>query len=721
MKKPNSANMKKFFLLMACTVLGLGSCTERPRPLEIDNALTAEEIAAGRFTPEVMWKMGRLGGSQLSPDGKWLVYTVTYYNLGENRGVTALYLRDMASGEVRQLTDHTSNNTSPAWSADGRTLYFLSDRSGTQQVWRMAAAGGEPQQVTAFDADVEGFGVNKPGDAIWYVQTVAVPGAEKCSADLYKDMPRSKAHIYDDLMARHWNYWDEGRYRHLFIAALTDGKAAEGVDIVGADAAWDVPLAPYFDMAEIAWNNAGTQLAYTCKPLTGTAYAVSTDSDIFVYDLADGRTHNICKPFDGKARYNAAAGHKPAMPGYDKYPVWSPDDRKIAFLSQRRAGNESDKSRLFLYDCRTHAMQDLTEDFDYNAMNVLWEGNDRLWFIAPIEATHQICRIAPDEGEVEVVTKGDHDIAAFTMAGEQIVAELSTISSAAEFYTVNPADGALTQISEINRAIYDRIRMGEVRKRWVETTDGKQMLTWVILPPDFDPAKKYPTLLYCQGGPQSVVSNGWSYRWNYQLMAAQGYVVVAPNRRGLPSFGQEWLDQISGDYSGQNIRDYLSAIDDVAREPWADETRMGCVGASYGGYSVYFLAGHHDKRFKAFIAHCGIFDFDSMYGETEELWFVNNDYGGSYWDKENPTAMRSYANSPHKFADRWDTPILIITGERDYRIPYTQSLEAFTAARVRGIPARLVEFRDEAHQVFKPQNSLVWNREFFGWLDKYVK
>ena len=304
MKKPNSANMKKFFLLMACTVLGLGSCTERPRPLEIDNALTAEEIAAGRFTPEVMWKMGRLGGSQLSPDGKRLVYTVTYYNLGENRGVTALYLRDMASGKVRQLTDHTSNNTSPAWSADGRTLYFLSDRSGTQQVWRMAAEGGEPQQVTAFDADVEGFGVNKPGDAIWYVQTVAVPGAEKCSADLYKDMPRSKAHIYDDLMARHWNYWDEGRYRHLFIAALTDGKAAEGVDIVGADAAWDVPTAPYFDTAEIAWSNAGDRLAYTCKPLTGTDYALSTDSDIFVYDRASGRSTSA-------SRWRAASASMP--------------------------------------------------------------------------------------------------------------------------------------------------------------------------------------------------------------------------------------------------------------------------------------------------------------------------------------------------------------------------------------------------------------------------
>ncbi len=329
--------------------------------------------------------------------------------------------------------------------------------------------------------------------------------------------------------------------------------------------------------------------------------------------------------------------------------------------------------------------------------------------------------ICDEPVEVEVLTQGDHDLTAFTAAGDRIVAECCTISSATEFFAVDAADGSLEQLSAINDRVYDHIRMGHVEKRWVTTTDGKQMLTWVILPPDFDPAKKYPVLLYCQGGPQSVVSNGWSYRWNFQLMAAQGYVVVAPNRRGLPSFGQEWLDQISGDYSGQNIRDYLSAIDDVAAEPWVDGDRMGCVGASYGGYSVYFLAGCHQKRFKAFIAHCGIFDFDAMYGQTEELWFVNNDYGGPYWDRSNATAQRSYANSPHKFVDRWDTPILIFTGEYDFRIPYTQSLEAFTAARVRGIPARLVEFENEAHQVFKPQNSLVWNREFFGWLDRYVK
>ena len=713
--------MKKILLMTAIAAMGLGGCDKRPEPLKIDNALTAEEIAAGRLTPEVMWKMSRAGGSSLSPDGRTLLYQQTDYNMAENRGVTTIRVEDMDSKTVTCLTDFTSNSLSPKWSADGRHIYFLSDRSGSMQVWRMNASGGDATQITGSGdgegvPDVEGFGVSPDGKHIWWVQTVRT--ADRRSSDIYKDMDKSKARIYDDLMARHWDYWDEGEYRHIFVGELSKGVVTGGRDIM-PDAQWDAPLAPYFDMAEIAWNNAGTMLAYTCKPLTGTAYAVSTDSDIFVYDLESGATQNICKP----TNFNTGkpVNDQAAMVGYDKYPVWSPDDSKIAFLSQRRAGNELDKARLFVYDCHTAEMQDLTADFDYNAQNVVWSGNDLIYFIAPIEATHQICRVAPSVGEVEVITRGDHDINAFTMAGERIAAEMCTISMATEFFEINPEDGSLAQISAINKSVYDNIRMGEVQKRWVKTTDGKQMLTWVILPPDFDPSQKYPVLLYCQGGPQSVVSQFWSYRWNFQLMAAQGYIVVAPNRRGLPSFGQEWLDQISGDYSGQNIRDYLSAIDDVAGEPWADETRMGCVGASYGGYSVFFLAGCHEKRFKAFIAHCGIFNFESMYGETEELFFINNDYGGPYWDRSNQVAQRSYANSPHKFVDKWDTPILIFTGEYDFRIPYTQSLEAFTAARVRGIPARLVEFENEAHQVFRPQNSLVWNREFFGWLDKYVK
>ena len=709
--------MKKILLSMAILALGAAGCDKRPQPLEIDNALTRTEMEAGILTPEVMWKMRRAGSSSLSPDGSVLLYAVTDYTMQENRGVTSIYTQSLADKSIRRLTDGSSNNLSPQWSADGGRIYFLSDRSGSMQVWAMTPDGQNPEQVTGNEdggTDIEGFGISPDGGHIWWVQSCHT--ADLRSKEIHPDLPHSRARIYDDLMVRHWDYWDEGDYRHIFIAGLNGGKAAAGTDIM-PEARWDAPLAPYFDMAEIAWSPDGRKLAYTCKPLTGAAYAVSTDSDIYVYDLETQQTTNICK--------DNAQGYP--MVGYDKYPVWSPDGRRLAFRSMERPGNESDKERLFVYDFETGLMQYLTARFDYNAMNTVWEDDDHLLFIAPIEATHQICRVdVPDPRLrslpiVEVLTSGDHDINAFTLAGGRIAAEVCTISMATEFYTVDPADGRMERLSEINGEIYRHIRMGEVQKRWVPTSDGKRMLAWVILPPDFDPAKKYPTLLYCQGGPQSVVSQFWSYRWNFQLMAAQGYIVVAPNRRGLPSFGQEWLDQISGDYSGQNIRDYLAAIDDVAREPWVDETRMGCVGASYGGYSVFFLAGHHEKRFKAFIAHCGIFDFDSMYGETEELWFVNNDYGGSYWDRSNATAMRSYANSPHKYVDKWDTPIMIVTGEKDYRIPYTQSLEAFTAARMRGLDARLVSFENEAHQVFKPQNSLVWNREFFGWLDKYLK
>ncbi len=700
--------MKKILLFMMLAATIATGCSDTPKPLKIDNELTKAEKKAGVLTPEVMWKMGRLGSSSLNNSGNSLLYTITYYNMEENRGVTAIYVEDLATKKVSQLTSHDSNNVSPKWSADGSKIYFLSNRSGSMQVWSMTASGDDHKQITNLDKGVEGFGVSPKGDNIFYVQSVKV--APRKSSDYHKDMPKSNARIYNDLMVRHWNYWDEGEYLHIFVAPLDEkGRAKEGVDIIGAEAAWDAPLAPYFDMSEIAWSNAGDKLAYTCKPLVGSEYAVSTDSDIFIYDIATARTENICKAAD-----------RSAFVGYDKYPVWSPNDSSIAFISQRRAGNESDKGRLFVYNVADGSMKDLTASFDYNASNVIWDGESELYFIAPIEATHQLCKVNMS-GVVGVITRGDHDINSVSIAGELAVAELTKLTQATELFSINVGTGEMSQLTNVNKEVYDNIKIGEVQKRWVKTTDGKEMLTWVILPPDFDPNKKYPTLLYCQGGPQSVVSQFWSYRWNLALFASQGYVVVAPNRRGLPSFGQEWLDQISGDYSGQNIQDYLSAIDDVAQEAWVDNERLGCVGASYGGYSVYYLAGVHEGRFKTFISHCGIFNFDSMYGETEEMFFVNNDYGGSYWDKENEVAMRSYANSPHKLVDKWDTPIMIITGEYDFRIPYTQSLQAFTAAKMRGLDARLVEFADEGHQVFKPQNGLVWNREFFGWLDKYLK
>ena len=701
--------MKKLFIAMVLLLSGFAGCNTAPESLTIDNALTAEEIAAARLTPEVMWKMGRVGAHALSPDGTTLLYTLTRYNMAENRGVTVIVSRDLATGEEVELTDLSANSVSPVWSADGADIWFATNRSGDMQLWKMQANGAQPKQVSHIEGGIEGFGISPDEKYIYYTQYVHAKDVN--SADVYADMDKSKARIYDDLMVRHWDYWDKGEYLHIFVADLLANGVGPGVDIIGKESAWDAPLAPYFDHDEIAWSPDSKSLAYTCKPLTGTEYAVSTDSDIFVYDLESGATKNICK---GNAEF--------AFVGYDKYPVWSPSGSKIAFRSQERAGNEADKERLMIYDLASGKANYITSEFDYHATNVVWADEETIYFIAPIEATHQICRVKADgKSAVEVITKGDHDINSFELCGDKCVGSVMTISMASEIFDFDLATGAMTKLTAVNDFVYNNIKLGEVQKRWVKTTDGKQMLTWVILPPDFDATKKYPTLLYCQGGPQSVVSQFWSYRWNFQLMAAQGYVVVAPNRRGLPSFGQEWLDQISGDYSGQNIRDYLAAIDDVAKEKWCDKEHLGCVGASYGGYSTFYLAGHHQKRFKAFIAHCGIFNFESMYGETEELFFLNNDYGGSYWDKSNKTAVRSYANSPHKAVDKWDTPILIITGERDYRIPYTQSLQAFTAARVRGIPARLVSFENEAHQVFKPQNSLVWNREFFGWLEKYLK
>ncbi|MCC8062113.1 MAG: prolyl oligopeptidase family serine peptidase, partial [Rikenellaceae bacterium] len=559
----------------------------------LDTALTAAEKQARVFTPEVMWKMGRIGSSAVSPDGTEVLYALTYYNMGENKGYTSLYVMPLGEPEkARQITNNTGKDNSPAWGVDAATgaqrIYFLSSRGNdskgetTQQLWSISPDGTDMRKLSDVEGGITGFGVSPKGDKVWYTADVQVDSVS--SADIY-GMKESKALIYDDLMERHWDTWEDGSYSHIFVADLnaasTEGNGlSNALDIMPGEP-WDAPTAPYFEMSEISWNNAGTQLAYTCKKLTGYDYSMSTDSDIYLYTLADGSTKNLTE----------------GMPGYDKYPVFSPDDTKIAWQSMERARNESDKDRLFVMDLATGAKSYVTDGFDYNAANLRWTPDGTsIYFIAPIEATHQICRAdLADGNRITVLTAGDHDYTGFSVAfpnaavagssavcgtgGDEavIVAEKTTLKMATELFAVNAKDGKDTQITFINKEIYDNVDMGDVQKRWVATTDGKRMLTWVILPPDFDSTKQYPTLLYCQGGPQSVVSQRWSYRWNFELMAAQGYIVVAPNRRGLPSFGQEWLDQISGDYSGQNIRDYLSAIDDVSREPWVDTERRGCV------------------------------------------------------------------------------------------------------------------------------------------------
>lgn len=671
--------------------------------LQADTTLTTAQVEARLFTPEVMLKMGRLASSLLSPDGKSVIYTLNYQNVEANNSTTSLWIMPAEGGTPRQLTDHNGKDNSPSWSSDGSTIYFMSNRSGSNQLWKIKPDGTGMTQISFLEESIGGYGVSPKGDHVWLVMEVQVE--KVASSSIFAELDKSKARIYDDVMCRHWDTWEDGSFSHLFVAKLTTDGVETPQDITPNEP-WDTPTAPYFDNTEIAWNNSGTAVAYTCKKLTGYEYSISTNTDIYLYTLEDGKTRNLTE----------------GMPGYDKYPVFSPDDSYMAWQSMERASNESDKDRLFIIDLKTYEKSYLTYDFDYNAANINWSADSKhIYFIAPIEATHQICKAEVSSRKITVLTQGLHDYVSLSCVNGLAMAEKTTLSMASELFSVDLESGVDKQISFINANIYNNVDMGEVQKRWIKTTDGKQMLTWVILPPNFDSTKSYPTLLYCQGGPQSVVSQRWSYRWNYQLMAAQGYVVVAPNRRGLPSFGQEWLDQISGDYAGQNMKDYLAAIDQVSKESWVDKDRLGCVGASYGGFSVYFLAGKHEKRFKAFISHCGMFDLESFYGSTEELWFPNNDLGGAYWETDNKTAQRSYANSPHKFVNNWDTPILILVGEKDYRIPYTQSLEAFTAARAHGIPSRLVVFEDEAHQVFKPQNAIVWNREFFGWLDKYLK
>lgn len=696
----NSIKMAFFFSSLAA-LLGCGS-TKDSAPAWQKPQMSTEEIAKGEFTPQIMLKMGRISEPQLSPDGSQILYGITYYNVEENSSRTNLYIQSTETGaEPKMVTTGDFKDTNQRWSSDGKGIYFLSNRSKESQLWKMDIESESMKQLSSVENGIGGFEVSNGGDKIWFTMQIKV---DQTAKDIYPNLQKAKAMIYDDLMVRHWNYWLDGTYSHLIVADLTGDGIANQKDIM-QDEPWDAPLAPYFDISEIKWNNAGTQIAYTSKKLKGKEYAYSTNSEIYLYDITTGTTKNLTE----------------GMVGYDRTPLFSPDDKQIAWLSMERAGNESDKSRLFVMDLTTGGKSYVTKSFDYNAANLVWSNNNEIYFIAPMQATHQICKVeAKENAEVKVLTEGLHDYISLSLAQGKMIAEKTTLSRAPEVFSIDPTNGKENQLTFINKDIYNNVKMGEVQKRMIKTTDGKEMLTWVLLPADFDSTKTYPALLYCEGGPQSVVSQRWSYRWNLQLMASQGYVVVAPNRRGLPSFGQEWLDQISGDYSGQNIKDYLSAIDNVSSEKWVNKDRLGCVGASYGGYSVYYLAGNHNKRFKTFISHCGMFNFESFYTSTEELWFPTNDLGGAPWS-DNPTAKRSYANSPHKFANNWDTPIMIMVGLLDYRIPYTESLQAFTTAQAKGIEARLVTFEDEGHQVFKPQNSLVWHYEFFGWLDKYLK
>ncbi len=669
-----------------------------PAPV-FNNDLTPEEISVGVLTPEIMWKFGRLSEAQISPDGKFVVYGVRRYDVPTNRSKNDLFIVPAEGGEPVKLTDSIGQNMNPRWTSDGKRIAYLSDKSSSMQIWEMNPDGKNKKQVSDIAEGINSFEYSLAGNKVFYTKDVKL---DKTATEVYADLPNTNVRIIDDMMYRHWDNWHDYAYSHIFVADYSSGKINNGGDIMNNEK-FDAPLSPYFDNAEMTWSPDGKMIAYTCKKMNGKEYAVSTNSDIYIYYLENGNTVNITE----------------GMPGYDKYPVFSNNSKMIAWQSMKTPGYESDKDRLFVYDFETKEKKDLTKDFDQSASSVVWDkDNQKLFFISGIKATFQIytCEIATNK--ITQLTKGVHDYHVIKKIGSTLIGEKTSMVMANEIFKIDENLGAEKQITFTNKNIYDKIEMGKIEERWVKTSDNKDMLVWLIYPPKFDPSKKYPSVMFCNGGPQSAVSQFFSFRWNFQMMAANGYVVIAPNRRGLPTFGSEWNDQIAGDYGGQNMKDYLSAVDAMKKEKFIDPEKVGCVGPSYGGYSVYYLAGRHQKRFKAFIAHCGMFNLESQYGSTEEYFFVNHDLEGPYWNDPKP---KSYSFSPHLYVQNWDTPILIISGGKDFRIPYTQSMEAFNAAQLRGIPSRFLFFPEETHFVVKPQNAILWQREFRGWLDKYVK
>jgi dipeptidyl aminopeptidase/acylaminoacyl peptidase len=698
--------MKHISIILMLSVLAFVACqTQQKEPakpeIEFKIELTDAEKANGILTPEIMWKFGRVSNPQLSPDGTTVLYAVSYYQLSTNKSRTSLFTIPAAGGEAKKAMTLSGSQFDPQW-LDTKTFAFVSTHEGSAQVYKTNVGTAKFEKITNVKDGVNAYKISPDGMQILYTAEVKVG---KDLTDMQPDLPLVNAMVYDDVMARHWNHWNDVSYSHVFVAPLDKLPVVDGKDIMPEEP-WDTPLSPYFDAADIAWTADSKGIAYTCKKYTGRDLATTTNSDIYLYDLVTGKTINLT--------------HE--NPGYDKYPTFSSNGKYMVWQSMETPGYEADKERLFLLNMETMGKTYLTAKFDQNVENMTWDADNKtLFFTSPVNGTSQIYSLDVETSEIKQYTQGHHDYQNVAVFNNLLVGAKMKHSMATEIFAINREEKTETQLTFTNKPIYDYIAMGKSEERWVTTTDGKKMLVWVIYPPKFDPAKKYPALLYCQGGPQSTVSQFFSYRWNFQIMAAHDYVVVAPNRRGVPSFGQEWNAQISGDYSGQNIKDYMSAIDNVKKEPFVDESRLGCVGASYGGYSVFYLAGHHEKRFKAFIAHCGMFNLESFYGATEETFFPNHDLGGAYWEKSNKTAQRSFANSPHRFVEKWNTPILIIHGGKDYRIPYTEALQAFSAARLKGIEARLLMFPEETHFVLKPQNSVLWQREFFGWLDKYLK
>ena len=663
--------------------------------------LPASAHEGQHMTPEMMLSLARVGASSLSPDGKTIVYSVGFPNIKENKIRTELFSITSNGTGRRQLTKGIAGLQAARWIQQGRRISYISSESGEPQVWTMAPDGTDRKQVTRIEGGLSDYLFSPDETKLAYIKEIPFG---KSTKEVYPDLPKATGRIVTDLMYKHWDEWVE-TIPHIFIASVGNEPITSGKDILEGEP-YEAPTKPFGGSEELSWSPDGKILAYSSRKKTGVEYSLSTNTDIYLYDLASGMTRNIT---EGNG-------------GYDTHPRFSPDGSKISWISMERDGYEADLKRLFIQELKTGKKTFLTDGFEYDVDETVWSPDSRsIFFLATKHAEAQLWELALKGRKIRQITTGMHDYTSLDLQAGRLLAGRQSYTLPTDLYLVDPKTGRADQLTHENKETLDQLSPISVEKRWVKTTDGGNMLVWVILPPNFDKTKKYPALLFCQGGPQSAVSQFFSYRWNMRLMAEQGYIVIAPNRHGVPSFGKAWNEQISGDYSGQNIQDYLTAVDEVKKEPWVDADRLGCVGASYGGYSVFYLAGVHQKRFKAFIAHAGIFNLEMQYMTTEEMWFANWDMGGAPWEKDNAVAQRTFANSPHKLVSNWDTPILVIHGERDYRILAGQGMAAFNAAKLRGIPAELLIYPDENHWILRPQNALLWQRTFFGWLDKYLK
>lgn len=665
------------------------------------------KTATGVFDIDALEALGRVSDPRVSPDGKTVLFGISYESLEQNASNNDLYTLSLDARDAQpvRITRTPKSESGAVWMADGRIAFLYPDADGKMQMWTMKADGADRVQATTHEGGISGFLLSPDEKHVVVIGNVKYA---RNAADIYPDLPKATGRVVDDLMYKHWDEWVT-EIPHPFVGTF-DGTAVKDLRDIMQDEPYEAPMKPFGGTESFAWHPNGKMLVYVSRKKTGMDYALSTNSDLYLYDLESGGTRNLTE----------------GMAGYDTMPAFSPDGTYLAWLSMEHDGYESDRNRLFLLNCFTAEKQDITAEWDYTIDEFAWAPDGRnIFFIAPKDGVVPVFSIDVNSHAISQLTDVRADFTSLAPAGKgRLVTMNHSMLRPNELQLITlrgKKAPELKPLTDVNGYIFAQVEMPTVEKRLVPTTDGKQMTTWVVYPPRFDATKKYPAILYCQGGPQQAVSQFWSYRWNLALMGANGYIVIAPNRRGLPGFGTEWNEQISKDYPGQNMKDYLSAVDDLKKEPYIDAAHIGATGASYGGFSVYWLAGNHDGRFAALLAHAGIFNMEAQYLETEEMWFANWDMGGAFWEKDNAAAQRTFANSPHRFVDRWTAPIMISHGEYDYRILASQGMAAFNAAKLRGIPAEMVIYPDENHWILKPQNAVMWQRLFFRWFDRWLK